>query len=265
MNVFLREMKATRKSLIIWFVGILFMVAGGMAKYEGLGSSGQSLNDLISQMPKSLQAIMGTGTLDLSTAAGYYGILFTYLLLMAAIHALMLGANIIAKEERDKTAEFLMAKPISRTRIVTAKLAAALANVVLFNLITLILSVVMVDKFSKPGEPLDDIYLLMVGMFLLQLMFLGMGTALAALLRRPKLAAPLGTAVLLITYIASIAVDLNEKLEPLQFFTPFKYYEAKRVLIDGTLDPVFAVLSLIIIAIFVGVTYFFYKKRDLNI
>lgn len=265
MNVFLREMKATRKSLIIWTIGILFMVVSGMAKYEGMGTSKGSLNELISQMPKSLQAIMGTGSLDLSTVIGYYGILFVYLLLMAAIHALMLGANIIAKEERDKTAEFLMAKPISRTRIVTAKLSAALSNIVIFNVITLVLSVVMVEKFNSSGESLEAIYLLVAGMFLLQLLFLMLGTGLAALLRKPKLAAPLGTAVLLTTYILSIAVDLNEKLEPLQYLTPFKFYEAKRVIIDGALDPVFTVLSLVIIILLTAVTYVFYKKRDLNV
>ena len=35
---------------------------------------------------------------------------FFILLLMATIHAAMLGATIIAKEERDKTSEFLFVK-----------------------------------------------------------------------------------------------------------------------------------------------------------
>ena len=47
MNVFIVEMKAHRKSLIIWAFGIIFMVAAGMGKYVALSSSGQSMNDII--------------------------------------------------------------------------------------------------------------------------------------------------------------------------------------------------------------------------
>src|SRR5690348_7714175 len=103
MTLFLREMRANRKSLIIWCVCVIFMVVSGMGKYGATESAGQSMNEIISQMPKSLQAMMGVGSLDISSAIGYYGILFLYLILMATIHAMMLGATIIAKEERDKT------------------------------------------------------------------------------------------------------------------------------------------------------------------
>ena len=53
----------------------------------------------MADMPKSLQAIMGTNSLDLSSVIGYYGLLYLYLVVMAGIHASMLGANIISKEE----------------------------------------------------------------------------------------------------------------------------------------------------------------------
>jgi ABC-2 type transport system permease protein len=266
MNLFLREMKATRKSLIIWCFGILFMVVAGMSKYEAYSSSsGQSINEIISQMPKSLQALMGTGILDLSTIIGFYGMLFAYLLLMAAIHALILGANIIAKEERDKTTEFLMVKPISRTKIITLKLVAALVNVLIFNLVTLIFSLVMVAKYSKGAALHHDIYLLMIGMLILQLIFMTIGTGIAAISRRPKKAASLGTALLLIMYILSIAIDINSKLTTLKYLTPFKFYEAKKVLVDGALDPVYLTLSTVVIVLLVAGTYVFYKKRDLNV
>ena len=134
MNVFIVEMKAHRNVLIIWAVGIIFMVVAGMGKYVALSSSGQSMNDLFAQMPKSMQTLFGIGSFDLSKASGYYGMLFLYLALMATIHAIMLGANIISKEERDKTAEFLFSKPISRNKIITAKLAAAFMNILIFNI-----------------------------------------------------------------------------------------------------------------------------------
>ena len=138
MNIVMRELKATRKSLLLWSVGILALIVGGMSKYGGLENSGQSMNDLLTSIPKSLQAILGIGTLDISTAIGYFAILYSYLLLMMSIHASMLGANIISKEERDKTVEFLLAKPVSRRKIMISKWMAAFINICILNMVTFI-------------------------------------------------------------------------------------------------------------------------------
>lgn len=258
-------MKANRKSLIIWCIGVVFMVASGMAKYSSLEGTGQSMNALMADMPKSLQAIMGTGSLDLSTPIGYFGVLFFYLAVMAAIHAAMLGSNILAKEERDKTVEFLLVKPISRTKMITSKLLAALVNILIFNLVTFASSAGMVQKYAEGEDIMGDIILLMVGMFILQLIFLVIGTAIAAVLKNAKKATSLATGILLLLFILSVAVDLNEKLEGLKFLTPFKYYDAKLVLEEGGFEPLYLVLSFLLLAVLTIVTFVFYRKKDMNL
>ncbi len=265
MNVCLREMKAHRKSLIIWSIGVVFLIVSGMGKYAGLSSSGESMNELMAEMPRSLQAIMGTGALDLSTASGYYGVLFLYLMLMATIHAVMLGAHIISKEERDKTAEFLFVKPISRGQIISAKLVAALLNIVIINAVAWISSLLIVGSYSKGESVSGDISITMIGMFILQLLFLVIGTAIAAISKKPKKAASLATGILLITFILSILIDLNDKLDNLRYLTPFKYYEAKNVMYGGGLDVVFTLMSLIMVVALTYGTYLFYRRRDLNV
>jgi len=265
MNVFIVEMKAHRKGLIIWVLSIIFMVVAGMAKYVALSSSGQSMNELFSQMPKSMQTIFGIAGFDVSKASGYYGMLFLYLAIMATIHAVMLGADIISKEERDKTAEFLLSKPISRNKIITSKLLAALVNIVIFNIITLVSSIVVVAKYSKGESVTGDIIILMGGMFVLQLIFMFIGTAIAAACKNPKTATSVSTAVLLITYILSMAIDLSGKIDNLKYFTPFKYFEAKNLMFGGGFQLSFVVLSIVIILIMLKITYVFYRKRDLSI
>lgn len=265
MNVFMREMKANRKALIIWCIGVFLMVASGMGKYAGFSGSGQSINDLLAQMPQSLKAIMGMGTFDLTTATGFYGVLFIYLAMMATIHATMLGADIISKEERDKTAEFLFLKPISRTRIITLKLSASLVNIIIFNLVTFVSSILMVQKYSKGEAIIGGITRLMLGMFILQLIFLLIGTAIAAVSKHPKTAPSLATGILLLTFILSIAIDMNSRIENLKYLTPFKYFDAKNLLNTRGFEPVYVILSAVIIAVLLRATYVFYKSRDLNV
>lgn len=265
MNVFIKEMKSHRKSLIYWSIGVFLMVASGMVKYESLSSSGQPMNEMLAGMPKSLLAILGIGDFDISTATGYYGLLFIYLLLMATIHAAMLGANIISKEERDKTSEFLFVKPISRQTIITAKLTAAFVNIMLLNLVTFLSSLALVRKYSDSEVVTGDIAITMAGMFILQLVFMVIGSSLAAILKKSKTASSLATGILLLAYLLSVAIDLNEGIEGLKYLTPFKYFEAKNVMFGGGLDLIYLVLSLVIIGALTALTYTSYKKRDLNV
>ena len=265
MNIFLKEMKSYRKSLLFWSIGVFLMVASGMGKYAAYSSSGQSINDLMADLPKSLKAVLGFGAVDLSKISGYYSLLFLYLLLMATIHAAMLGASIIAKEERDKTAEFLFVKPVSRNTIITAKLLAAFANIIIFNLVTWVSSIVLIGNYNTNGESVnDEIALTMVGMFILQVLFLVIGSALAAVKKKPKTAPSLATGVLLLTYILSIAIDLNENIESMEYLTPFKYFDAKGIMFGEGLEPIFVGISVILIAALLFITFIFYKKRDLN-
>jgi len=259
------EIKSNFKSLIIWCIGVFFLVASGMAKYAGMEASEQSINTLMNQLPKPIQSILGLGAFDLTKALGYYGLLFAYLAIMATIHASMLGADIISKEERDKTSEFLFVKPISRSKIITSKLLAALLNIIVFNLVTLFSSLIIVGYYAKGEAITNDILTLMAGMFILQLMFLFIGTGIAAISKRPKVAASFATGILLFTFILSIAIDMNDRLANLKYLTPFKYFDAKN-LIDGRgLDPFFVTISGVIIVIMFVSTYIFYNKRDLNI
>jgi len=264
MNIFWRELKANRKALIIWSIGVIFLIAGGMGKYAGMSASGQSMNDLLAQMPQSLKAVLGMGDFDLTKATGYYGVLFLYLAMMATIHAAMLGANIIAKEERDKTTEFLFLKPVSRSTVITYKLAAALINIALFNLIVFLSSYLIVRYYSQGEDVLGIISRLMAGMFILQLIFLFIGTAMAAMSKHPRSTPTLAAVVLLLTFVLSIAIDLNSRIENLKYLTPFKYFDAKNLMTTG-IEPGYLILSLVIIAALFWATYASYKNRDLNV
>lgn len=265
MNIFLRELKAHRKALIIWIVVIFLTIISSIGKFTAYAETGQSMNELLSQIPPSLKAVLGMGTFDLTTISGFYGMLYLYLVLLATVHATLLGANMIAKEERDRTAEFLFVKPISRERIMTAKLFAALFNVIIFNVSTMLFSIVLMGKYAKGESLTHEIVVLMIGMFILQLLFLLIGTAIAAVSKNPKSAASISTTVLLVTFIISSLVNINSKLEPLAYFTPFEYFRADPLLNGEGFNPVFLTLSFVLIVALLFVTYASYKRKDLNV
>lgn len=265
MNIFYREINVYRKSLIIWCIGAIFLLVSSMGKYTAPSSSGQSMNEIIQSMPKSLQVLMGASALDLSTAIGYYGVIFFYLLLMATIHAALLGANILSKEERDKTAEFLYSKPVSRNKVILFKLFAAFVHVVVFNFVTFVSSYFIVNHYSKGEDVFQDITALMGSMLILQIMFMFLGSAVASLSKNPKRSGGVATGVLLFSYILSIAIDLNEKLEFLKYISPFKYFQTDQLINGEGFEAIYLILSALIITILCCVTFLFFRKRDLHI
>ena len=264
MNVFLRELKVHRWVLFFWCLGVVWLIYGGMAKYAAYSAAGQSVVEVMDQLPKAIKVVFGLTGFDLGTAAGFYGVLFLYLAVMAAVHAVLLGAHLIAKEERDHTSEFLYAKPASRSRVLTGKLLAGLVNLVVFNLVTLVSSFYFVDMFGKGESVASDILILMVGLFFIQLVFFSIGAVVAGTSHRPKSAASVATSIMFLTFLLYYVVNLDQKLGFLEYFTPFKYFDAAALMSNG-LDPLFIGLSVVIIVLAVFGTYRFYGARDLSV
>ncbi len=265
MNVFLRELKAHRRGLVFWCLGMAALVYMGMVKYGAYQASGQSVQDVLNALPKAVQAVFGLTGFDLSTAAGFYGVLFMYIAVMGAVHAALLGSSLIAKEERDRTSEFLYSKPASRAQILTGKIVAGLFNMVVFNLATLVSSIYIVDQYNKDAPFSADIVVLMVGLFFIQMLFFAIGVAVAGATHRPKAAASAATSIMFLTFLLSYVVNMDAKLDFLKYFTPFKYFDAANLMADHALDPVFVALSVAIIAVAVVGTYRLYSARDLNV
>src|SRR5690554_6640737 len=101
LNIYLREMKANFKVLLFWLLGISFTIAGGMGKYAAFDTADESVYQLFESMPKAIWAMFGMVGIDISTAIGFYAVVYTLLLIMGSIYTSMLGAGIISKEERD--------------------------------------------------------------------------------------------------------------------------------------------------------------------
>ena len=243
---------------------MLLMIGSGMSKYQGYKAAGDSVNELFENLPQGFLAIFGGGEIDYTQAIWFYAMMFLYLLIMASIHAAMLGAEIIAKEERDQTSEFLYVNPISRTQAITAKLFAGLTNIIILNLVTLISSIFIVQAVNDADSVTHQILLTMVGLFFVQLIFLCIGMAAAAIVKKPRLASPIATTFLLATFFLSMFIKIKGDYEYLKYFTPFHYFDGETVINNNALDPIFIIISFCIIVFTLITTYFVYNKRDLN-
>ena len=123
----------------------------------------------------------------------------------------------------------------------------------------------MVAAFNKGVSHSKEILLMMAGMFVVQVIFMVIGSAAAAVVRKPKYAGAASSAIMFATFFLSLWLDITEKLPWLKYFTPYKYFDAKVFANHAKFDYVYLVISIGIIAVMLAATYVFYQKRDLSI
>lgn len=262
MNIFFRELRANRKALIIWSAGIFLLILSGMGKYTAYSSG--ATGGIFSKMPYSLKALLGIGSFDVTTMSGFFAFLFPYIEITAAIHAVLLGSGIIAKEERDRTTEFLMVKPVSRAAVVTSKFLAALVNVVVINIVALISSIIMTAAYNQGKDISGEVVIFLLSMLIVQLIFLSLGAFLSALLRNAKTSGSFAAGILFGCYVISKITDLTERVNFLNVFSPFKYFNYQDIVNGNGLSFGIVSLAILLVAVFSISTYFFYLKRDFS-
>jgi ABC-2 type transport system permease protein len=104
-----------------------------------------------------------------------------------------------------------------------------------------------------------------MSMFIVQLIFLSLGAALAALIRNSKSSGSLSVGILLTSFVIAKITDLTDRLNYLNLLSPFKYFSYERLVAGNGLNLGIVILSLLLVAVFSGSTYFFFRKRDLNV
>jgi ABC-2 type transport system permease protein len=264
MNIFIRELKANLKSLLIWGGIMLLFIYIAMAKFSAYEGNPELL-EILNTMPPAIITAFQMNAFNLTTVTGFYGVAFTYFALLSTVYAVMLGSDIISKEERDKTVEFALTLPITRGKLITAKILAAFVYCVAFLLITLGATLISVAKYQPGDEFYDFLLLAMLALFIMQMTFLAVGIFLGCAMKQYKRAGSIAVSLLLGTYFLSVISGLNENLDFLKYFSPFKYFNPASLMLESRLDLTFVWISAGIIAVAIVGAYVTYTKRDLYI
>ena len=264
MNVFLRELKANLKSLLIWAVIVVLFVVMGVSKFSAYYGNPEMLK-ILDSLPPALLAAFSMDAFNLTTVSGFYGIMFAYFALVLAIAAAMWGSDIISKEERDKTVEFSLTLPVTRSRVVTAKALAALVNCIGLLLITTGTTAISVLRYNPDAAFYRFLMLCTVALLIIMLIFLAIGILLGCAMKQYRRAGSAAVSVLLVTFFLSVIASMNKNLDWLKYLSPFKYFDAGLILRESRLDPLYVGISMALVTACMVGAYLTYSRRDLYI
>lgn len=261
MNIIKRELKANLKSFLIWFIPLSLIMYIVTFEFESFAGNTEIIDAM--QSFEILFQALGASITDITTPEGYISLVSLYIFLPLTIYSGLLGSNIISKEEKDKTAEYLFTLPIKRVQVIKSKLIVAVIYSVLINVILLSVICVSYLRFDRSDQYFSFIINLSIGVFLTQIIFLGIGMFLSSMLKQYKKSGSLTIAALMGTYLISVLITMVDgKLDFIKFLIPFQYFPASDMLI-GDFNVFYIILSIVIFAVTAAFTFIFYKKRDL--
>ncbi len=265
MNLYLQEIKSYLKTMLFWILGIVFMVGAGIGKYEAFSSGGNmDIGQLIETLPKAFLAIFGLARIPIDSFGGFYGMIYAYVTIMGAVFAIMIGSGILAKEERDKTAEFLMVKPISRMKILLVKLLAATTLMLVFVAVTWGTSAAIINTVSPTDTISAELAYMMIAMFLIMMFYLSISFFMAAFLKDAKKSSQLSLTVMLTSYMLGVIMGIIDNTDFLRILVPFQYFRVTELL-DLNLNMFYLAFTIVVSLIAIAASAYYYPKRDLMI
>lgn len=262
MNMFLHEVKVYRKSTLIWTFSLSALIVLFLFMFPSFSKDAEEFKKLLEGFPVELRKAIGLSVDSIATLLGFYSYAFLYLKLAGAIQAMNLGTSILSKETREKTADFLLTKPVTRTQVVTAKLLAALFSLIMTNIfiasITMMMAAFVADDFSKKG-----LLLVAVTLFFMQLMFLALGFIVSAVFPKIKSVISVSLGIVfgffMLGMISSTTGDTA-----LRYITPFNYFDSAYIVKNMSYELSFLIAGITFIIAAVGASYYIYTKKDVH-
>lgn len=262
MNIYLHELKIYWKSSITWIYSILGILVFFMSIFPVIYEDIDFMQQMLANFPEEFLRAFGMATVDLSSELGFYSFVFSYVLIAGSIQAMNLGVSVLSSELREKTADFLLAKPVTRNKIITSKILAVFTHIFITNVIFVIATRITVDLFKKNTYDVRILLLISITLFFVQLFFVSFGLFSSVLIGKIRTVVPLSLGVVFGFYIINL---LNDTLgdEKLTYLTPFAYFNSENIIKTGSYDPKYLILCGILIITFTVATYVIYSKKDI--
>lgn len=251
------------RSIITWSISVAGLLFLFFSIFSTIVDEMEMLNAVMANYPPELLAAFGWDNMDLSTVLGFYAFTFSFIQIMISLQAANYGYSLVSIEERELTADFLLAKPVGRAKILTNKLLAALTGLLITDLVLWSTSFFAVRTYAGDRAYNSEILAkVLITAFFLQLFFLGGGLVISLLLKKvPSVIAISLGSVFGMYILAAFGSSFNE--DKFDYLTPFKHFEATKIVNTGEFDQPKMVISILVIIISMIASYVLYQRRNI--
>jgi ABC-2 type transport system permease protein len=263
MNIYLHEIKQYRKSAMIWTLSMIAVQLMFLSLFREFMADSEAFMKVFEGLPKEVLSGFAIDLKNLLSFNGYYGYIMTFILLFMSIMGMNLGLSLFSRENTDKTADFLMTKPVKRETVVAAKLLAGITLIVIANAILIaevffIAGVLINVEFDK-GVCL----LLGLSVLITELLFFAMGSLWAVFAKRIRSVVTVSVSIVMTFFIGSTISRIIEE-DKVRILLPFRYFESIYILRESSYETVFLLTSIAAATVFIGLSFLVFKRKDIH-
>jgi ABC-2 type transport system permease protein len=267
-NIVAKELKRYRNSFFGWSTAIIVLIFSGMAFYPLLMQE-----DMLKQITaflenpfmKNMMRAFGASIDVWTNVLGYYSTRNAMLnLLLGCFFSMLLAGKILAREERERTAEFLLAKPVTRFEVVLSKWAAYLTYLLLLNAVIFVFGFLSLEIFKGDSRySLAAFFVQWLYGLLLMLTFGAIGLFLSLLIKRGRSITNLSIAIIIGGYFVDILSRATPSADKFGYLSPFKFVDLGVLRPDYGLAGWRVLYFLGISLLFFAISLIVYRKKDI--
>lgn len=263
-TIFRFEFRNHLRSMLTWSLAIAAILFFFFSIYTGFADQAAIINQMLQKFPPALLEVFGLTQIDLSSVLGLYSLAVLFVMLCLAIQAGNYGFSLVSIEESELTADFLLSKPVSRPQVLISKLLAAIASLVLTNLVVWAASFLAISIF-KGNHTYDAVTLILIlkSLLIFQLFFLCVGLFISLLVKRIRSVTPFSLGLAFGSYVLSALGDVFSEVK-LEWLTPFKHLDPAYVIQHGTLNWPLVALNVAVSLVALSLSYWLYLRRDIH-
>ena len=260
MVLYVHELKQGRKIFLVWTAAVAGFIAMSLFMFPEMKGQMESVNRIFSAMG-AFTAAFGMDKLNFGTLVGFYAVeCGSIISLGGALFATVITVNVLSKEEKEHTAEFLLAHPQSRAQIQRSKLAAVFTELTAIHFLIYVSSAVFIRCIGE-GAAWRELVPLHLAYYLCQIEITMICYAISAFSRANNYGTGMGLTMVL--YFMSLLANISDKLKVFHIISPFGYAEGSDIMTDGGLDVKLIIFGMVTGIIFLTFGIVHYQHKDI--
>lgn len=257
-----RTLADRSRSTLVWGIGLALMAILQLTVYPSVARSSASMQTFVNEWPEAFRQAFNLDAY--TTGAGFLNAEMLSMMIPLVLIAVATSgaAAATAGEEERGTADLLLSLPISRGRVVIAKVLATLIAVLLVaaaTFLTIAIGAPVVDLDVGLAQLAAGITMAV----LLALVFGALTLLVASATRKRAVALGAGIGLALAAFLLNALAPMADWLEPWQKASPFEWALGNNPLLNG-MDWGMAALMLGVAVVLVVVADVLYHRQDIG-
>lgn len=264
-NIYIKETSRGLRNLLLWSSVVVFLTLTTLAMFPYMKGMGESMESMMKMFPQGMLKAFGIDPKMWSSILGLYNTYFGfYLILLMGIYTGTNGANALSKGQRDKTAEFLLTKPISRREVFLSKMIVVITLLLLIVCIQAGSAILGIVLFGEKEVDWSVFFTMHLHGLVLLFFYTSVGVLLSTLLKSKINFMGIIVGLVFGAYFLDAISKAVQQVKWLGYLSPNHYLHFNIFAPDYGPNVVSIVFFTLLSILLIVSSYLLYRRKDID-